>query len=77
MFLGLERSIKKELSAVRSDLSQVLERVEETEQRLDRHAAAIKSLQTTTRSLTIAHRMALYKTEDQENRNMRNNIRIR
>lgn len=76
MFLGLERSIKKELSAERSDLSQVLECVEETEHRLDRHTAAIRSLQNTTRSLTIAHRMALYKIEDQENRNWRNNIRI-
>lgn len=77
LFAGLERSIKKELSAVRSDLSHVLERVEETELRLDRHATAIRALQNTTRTLSIAHRMALYKIEDQENRNRRNNIRIR
>lgn len=77
MFLGLECSIKKERSTVRWDLSQVLERMEEMEQSLDRHAAAIRSLQTTTPNLTIAHRMALYKIEDQENRKRRNNIRIR
>lgn len=77
MLLSLERAIKKEVSAVRSDLSQVIERVEESEQRLDRHAAAIGNLQSTTRTLAIAHRMALYKIEDQENRNRRNNIRIR
>lgn len=77
MLLGLERSIKKELSAVRSDLSQVLEHLEESELRLDRHVAAIRNLQTSTRSLHIAHRMAFYKIEDQENRNRRNNIRIR
>lgn len=75
MLLGLERAIKEEVSTVRSDLSQVLE---ETEQRLDRrHAAAIRSLQSTTRNFTIAHRMALYKIEDQENRNRQNNICIR
>lgn len=73
MFLGLERTG----AGTHMDLAQVLERVEETEQRLDWHAAAIRSLQATTRNLTIAHRMALYKIEDQENRNRQNNIRIR
>lgn len=77
MLLSLEQVIKKEVSAVRSDLSRVLERVEESEQRLDRHVAAIRLLQTNTRQLAITHRMALYKTEDQKNRNRRNNIRIR
>lgn len=65
MLLGLECAIKKEVSAVRSDLSHVLERVEEFEQRLDRHAVAIRNLQASTRSLAIAHKMALYKMEDQ------------
>lgn len=60
-----------------SHLAQVLERVEESEHRLDRHASAIRNLQASTRNLAIAHRMALYKIEDQENRNRRNNIRIR
>lgn len=62
---------------MRFDLSQVLERMEETEQRLDRHTTAIRSLQASTHSLTIAHRMVLYMIEDQENRNRWNNIRIR
>lgn len=66
MLLGLENVIKKELSAVRADLAQVLERMEETEQRLDRHAAAIRDLQVSTRNLSIAHRMELYKIEDQK-----------
>lgn len=77
MLLSLEKVIKKELSAVLMDLAQVLERVEETEQRLERHAAAIKDLQASTRNLSIAHRMVLYKIEDQENRNRRNIIHIR
>lgn len=77
MLQALERVIKKEVSAVRADLSQVLDRVEETEHRLGRHAAAIRNLQASTCFLTIAHRMALYKIEDQENHNRRNNIRIR
>lgn len=64
------------LKQIRSDLSQVLEQVEETEQRLDRHAVAIRSLQTTTRNLSIAQKMAVYKIKDQENRN-RQNIQIR
>lgn len=55
----------------------MLERVEKTEQRLDRHATAIRALQVTTRNLSIAHRMARYKIEDQENRNRKNNIHIR
>lgn len=75
MMLGLERTIKKEVSAVCTNLAQVLDRVEDSELRLDRHAAAVRDLQATTRNLT--HRMALYKIEDQENHNRRNNIRIR
>lgn len=77
MLLGLEKVIKKELSGMRADLAQVLEHVEETEQCLDRHAAVIRDLQSSTRNLNIALRMALYKIEDQENCNRRNNIRIR
>lgn len=53
MLLSLERAIKKEVSAVRSDLLQVLVRVEESELRLDRHAAAIRVLQFTTCNLSI------------------------
>lgn len=65
MLLGLERAIKKEPTTGRSDLSQVLEWVEETEQRLYCHVAAIRTLQASTFRLAIAHRMALYKIEDQ------------
>lgn len=65
MLLILEKIIKKEVCVVRT---QVLEGVEDSELRLDRHAAAIRDLQATIRNLAIAHRMALYKIEDQENR---------
>lgn len=39
--------------------------------------AAIRDLQNSTGCLTMAHRMVLYKIEDQEGRTWRNNIGIR
>lgn len=77
MFHSLEKSIKKEISAVRSDMTHILTRVEETEQRQDTHDLAIKELQDTVTQLASAHRASLYKLEDLENRNRRNNIRVR
>lgn len=72
---SVEEATKKGVMAVQSDLFQVLIRVDECEQRLDHHAAAIYELQAHTRRLT--HRMSLYKIEDQENLNRGNTIRIR
>lgn len=77
MFHSLEKSIKKEITAVRSDMSHLLVRVEETEQRQETQALAIKELQDTVTQLAFAHRTSLYKLEDLENRNRRNNIRVR
>lgn len=77
MFHSLEKSIKKEITAVRADMSHILVRVEETEQRQDSHATAIKELQETVTQLALAHRASLYKLEELENRNRRNNLRVR
>lgn len=77
MFHNLEKSIKKEITAVRTDMSHILVRVEETEQRQDTQALAIKEMQDTVTQLAIAQRASLYKLEDLENRNRRNNIRVR
>ncbi|PIO31496.1 hypothetical protein AB205_0176850, partial [Aquarana catesbeiana] len=77
MFHSLEKSIKKEITAVRSDMSHILVRVEETEQRQDTQAVAIKDLQDTVTQLAFAYRASMYKLEDLENRNRRNNIRVR
>ena len=77
MFHDMEKSIRKYISAVRADMAHLLDRVEETEQRQDLHEVAIKELQDTVTQLSYAHRASLYKLEDLENRNRRNNLRIR
>lgn len=77
MFHSLERSIKKEIAAVRTDMSHILARVEETEQRQETNEHAITELQDTVKQLALAHRANLYKLEDLENRSRRNNLRIR
>lgn len=76
MFRSPEKLFKKDKAAVHSDMSHLLERVEETEKRQDSQAAAIKELQITMKRLALAHRSSLYKLEDFENRNCRNNLRI-
>lgn len=44
MFHSLEKSIKKEITAVRTDMSHMLARVKDTEKCQDSHGAAIKEL---------------------------------
>lgn len=56
-------------------MSHLLERVEETEKR--QASQAIKELQVSVKRLALAHHSSLYKLEDLENRNRRNNLRIR
>lgn len=46
MLYGLERTRKKEISAMLSDHMYVLQWVEDSEQRLDHHTAPIQELQT-------------------------------
>lgn len=77
MFRSTEKPIKKDISAVRADMSHLLVRLEEIEQRQDSHAVAIKELQDMVTQLAFAHRPSLYKLEDLENRNRRNNLHIR
>lgn len=72
MFCSMGKSIKKDISAARADMSLLLGRLEETEQRQDFHVVAIKELPDTVTLLAFAHRASLL-----ENCNRRNNLRIR
>lgn len=67
MFHSLEKSKKKKITAVRSNMSHLLARVEDTKKCQDSHEVAIKELQDTITQLTFAHRSTLFKLEDLEN----------
>lgn len=73
----LKRSIKKEFSSMRMELAHTLQWVEDKEQRLNHHHTAISDLQAQVHRLAMSHHMTLYKLEDQENHNRRNNFYIR
>ncbi|XP_018409373.1 PREDICTED: dynein heavy chain 3, axonemal-like [Nanorana parkeri] len=73
----MEASIKADLTTIRTEMSQVLKRVEDTEERLDVHTKAIQELQDQCRYMEKGMRIIAYKAEDQENRNRRNNLRLR
>lgn len=77
MLHNLERSMKKEVFSMRSELAHVLQRVEDSKQWLDHHHTASSDLQTQVQRLAMAHHMAMYKLEDQENCNRMSNLRIR
>lgn len=55
-------------------MSHLLAQVEDTKKRQDTHEVAIKELQNTVTQLALAHHSTLYKLEDLENRNRRNNL---
>lgn len=55
MFLSLEKSTKKEITVVCSDMSHLLARVEETEKQQDTQAVSIKELQDTKTLLLSCH----------------------
>lgn len=60
MFKNLEKSITKEMTAVRTDLNHLLSRVEDNAQRQDEQDKVIKDLQEKVTKLTIAQRAATY-----------------
>lgn len=77
MFSRLELSLKGEMATLHGDLNQILKRVEETEEKLDKHVAEMKELNEQMEGLQREQRHMRYKIEDQENRNRRKNLRIR
>lgn len=58
-------------------MSHLLVQVKDTEKWQDIHEEAIKELQDTVTQLALAHCSTLYKLEDLENWNRRNNLRFR
>lgn len=77
MFKNLEKSIKREMTAVHTDLNRLLSCVEDNEQRQDDQEEVIKDLQEKVEKLRIAQRAATYKMKDLKNRNRRNNLCLR
>ena len=77
MLLRMENVIKTEINKVRVDLGGLRERVVETERRLEEQDQEINTLKRQVRALTESQRMAAYRIEDQENRNRRQNLRVR
>lgn len=73
----LENSIKSEISLLRGDLGNLLERVEITEKKTDEQAQELCNLKEQTKIILQNQKKILYRIEDQENRDRRQNIRIR
>lgn len=77
MFKSLELAIKTEINVLRMDLGGILARVEKTEDILDKQELDLSEIK---EQLKIIHQNQIkicYRLEDQENRNRRQNLRIR
>lgn len=61
MFARLENSIKTEIAIMRADLSQLLKRVEETEDKNEMQALEKKELKMQVKTLQTGQREMLYK----------------
>ncbi|XP_040181176.1 meiosis-specific nuclear structural protein 1-like [Rana temporaria] len=77
MLLRMENVIRTEINKVRTDLGGLRERVEETEKKIEEQDQEINYLKKQVRALSDSQRLAAYRIEDQENRNRRQNLRIR
>lgn len=77
MFSRLEQSLKGYMATLHGDQSQILKRVEDTEEKLDTQTVGIKELKEQIKKLKTEQRNMLYRLEDQENRSRRENLRIR
>lgn len=77
MFTRLENSIKTEINILRSDLGHLLTRLEMVEDTLDKQAREIRTSKDQVKNLQHNQAKFLYRLEDQENRNRRQNLRIR
>ena len=74
---AMENIIKTEINKIRADLGGLRDRVVETERRIEEQDQEINSLKKQVKALTENQRLAAYRIEDQENRNRRQNLRIR
>lgn len=77
MFTRLENSIKTEINMLRSDLGHLLARTETAEDTLDKQALEICALKDQIKNIHLNQAKFLYRLEDQENRNRRQNLRLR
>lgn len=73
----LESVIKTEIMSVRTDMGQLLQRVEEVEEIAVKQVKEILDLQEQISKMQIENRMMAYKIEEQENQSRRQNLRIR
>lgn len=77
MFKSLGISIKTEINMLRADLGSLLTRVEKIEDTIDKQAQELFNLKEQVKSTQQNQIKMLYRMEDQENRNRRQNLRIR
>lgn len=77
MLLRLEKSIKADINMMRGDLGSLLDRVEETEKIVENQKKELETLKQQMKIAQQTQKEILYKLEDQENRNRRQNIRLR
>lgn len=77
MLKNLELSIKVEIGLVRADLGSLLERVETTEKKTEELEKEIINLKEQIKTSRQNQKIILYKIEDQENRDRRQNVRLR
>lgn len=77
MLMKLENAIKVEIDSLRTYLRHLLARVDVAEERTDKHAQELKTLKEQVKITQQNQRKILYRLEDQENRNRRQNLRIR
>lgn len=77
MLKALEMSIKAEFTLLRSDLGNLLVRVEEAEDKLDKQRREISGLNEQLKTTQQNQIKVCYRLEDQENRDRRQNLRLR
>lgn len=77
MLQKMENSIKSEIGLLRADLGSLLERVETTEKKPDELDQELWNLKEQLKTSIQNQKKILYRIEDQENREKRQNIRLR
>lgn len=77
MLKALETSIKAEITMLRSDLGNLLTRVEGAEDKLDKQEREISELKEQLKTIQQNQIKTCYRLEDQENRDRRQNLRLR
>lgn len=77
MFKSLETAIKLEINGLRTDLGNILARVEKTEDIIDKQERDLTDLREQLKTIHQNQIKICYRLEDQENRNRRQNLRIR